>query len=256
MLFRRVVFFSSNARTTTLVTSWSNCYTVIPMKPKQLKHPFSFDARRVMIDDGIFFVPPYCKDYQEFSFPGWPALFGNDHPVQVEYCSGNGLWITERAIAHPEINWVAVEIRFDRVRKLWSKKKNFNLDNLFIVCGEGVSVSREYFPSSSIQEVYVNFPDPWPKDRHAKHRIVQQPFALEVRRILACGGGATLVTDDPVYSQQMIREMLSEGRFRSDYPDPYYLTERKGYGSSYFEALWRSKGRSIHFHRFIPALQE
>jgi tRNA (guanine-N7-)-methyltransferase len=115
-----------------------------------------------------------------------------------------------------------------------------------------VTAAREYFPSNSISEVYVNFPDPWPKDRHAKHRIIQQPFVKEMKRILLSEGKVTLVTDDPTYSGQMIEEMQKNKDFFSCYPDPFYVTEWDGYGDSYFGDLWVSKGRSIHFHRFIP----
>ncbi len=209
-----------------------------------------------MIADGVFYVPPYLQDYEAFTFPGWRAIFGNDNPVHVEHCSGNGLWIAERAMAHPEINWVAVEIRFDRVRKIWSKRHNHDLPNLFVVCGEGVTVSREFFPSNSLSAVYVNFPDPWPKDRHAKHRIIQQPFVVEAERTLLPEGEVILVTDDATYSEQMIQEMTVGERFESVYSSPFYQTERDDYGDSYFNTLWRSKGRTIRFHRFAHQVQQ
>lgn len=225
------------------------------MKPKNLKHPFSFENRKVMIDDGVFYVPPYIENYDSFVFPGWKAIFGNEHPVHIEYCSGNGKWIAERAAAHPQINWVAVEKRFDRVRKLWSKKQNLGLDNLLVVCAEGVAATQAYFPSNSVSHVYVNFPDPWPKDRHAKHRIIQQPFVREMERLLLDDGEVTLVTDDPTYSGQMVAEMLQSERFRSFYPAPFYATDVEDYGDSYFGDLWRSMGRTIHFHRFLPKVE-
>ncbi len=220
------------------------------MKPKQLKHPFSFENRQVMINDGVLYVPPYVQDYSDFKMPSWKEIFGNENPVSIEYCSGNGRWIADKAKAYPEINWVAVEIRFDRVRKIWAKKQNLNLDNLFIVCGEGVTVSREYFTEASVQETFVNFPDPWPKERHAKHRIIQEPFVEQMGRILKPEGQVTLVTDDPTYSRQMVEVMRS--RFRSLYPEPFYLTDDEDYGESYFRDLWLSKGRNIYFHRFTP----
>ena len=145
------------------------------MKPKQLKPPCSWEDRRVILDDGILFVPDYFDAYDSFTFPGWdsPEVFGTQRPVHVEFCSGNGTWIAEKAQQHPDVNWVAIEIRFDRVRKIWSKKKNLGLDNLFVVCGEGLRSSHHYFPEGSVDTVYVNFPDPWPKKRHAKHRSYQ-----------------------------------------------------------------------------------
>jgi tRNA (guanine-N7-)-methyltransferase len=81
------------------------------MKPEDLKAPFTWNARKVMIEDRILYIPTRCETYDDFSFPGWsaPDLFGNDNPVHIEYCSGNGAWIAEKAVGNPNINWVAVE---------------------------------------------------------------------------------------------------------------------------------------------------
>ena len=222
------------------------------MKPKDLKVPFVWEERHVLLKDQVFYVPNYYDKYETYTFPGWsdPQLFGNDRPVHIEYCSGNGAWIAEKAKADPGSNWVALEKRFDRVRKIWAKKQNFQLDNLVIVHGEALAVSQLYFPDHSATGIYVNFPDPWPKDRHAKHRIIQAPFVKEMARLLCENGEATLVTDDATYSEQMVREMRACPQFESFYPDPYYSTEFSGYGTSWFEDLWREQGRVIHYHRF------
>ncbi len=225
------------------------------MRPKHLKSPFKWAERHVTLFDRVLFVPPYCDDYESYQFPHWSdeALFGNSNPVVVEYCAGNGEWIAEKARANPHLNWVAVEIRFDRVRKIWAKAKNFGLANLLIVCGEGYLATRQYLPSGSIQEVYINFPDPWPKNRHAKHRLIRPAFLEEMHRILQPKGSLILATDDPIYSDNFIAEMLAQPGFGTEYPAPYYLNEWPGYGTSFFETLWREKGRQIRYHRFAKA---
>lgn len=221
------------------------------MKPKNLKHPFRWETRHVLIEDGIWYVPDYHYD-DCFVFPGWdhPDIFGNDNPVHVEYCSGNGTWIAEKAQAHPEINWVAVEMKFDRVRKTWAKVKNLGVDNLFIICAEAHGTTRRYFPDGSISAAYVNFPDPWPKERHAKKRLIQTPFAKTLAEKLAPEGSVTLVTDDVDYSNQMIKTFLTAPKFASLHPAPHFVTASEGYGTSYFEELWREKGKEIRYHRF------
>lgn len=219
------------------------------MKPKDLKRPFSWEERKVLLQDGVLFVPEYYNRYEEFVFPGWPAIFGNDKPVCLEYCSGNGHWIERRAIEQPEFNWVGVEKRFDRVRKIWSKRENRKIDNLFVICGEALLSTQLYLQDETFHQIYINFPDPWPKEKHAKNRIVQQPFVSEMERILEKEGTATIVTDDVPYSEQVIAEMR-QGNFESIYPAPYYVNEREDYGSSWFEELWREKGRAIRYHEF------
>lgn len=223
------------------------------MKPKDLKNPFPWKERKILLHDRILYVPDYLEDYGSYVFPGFehPDCFGNQNPVRVEYCSGNGAWIAEKAAQFPDINWIAVELRFDRVRKIWSKLKNRKLNNLLVICGEGHLVTTHYFPSSGIDQAFINFPDPWPKNRHAKHRIIKPDFVGEVLRVLKKDGMLTMVTDDPDYSQ-LITETLRENKgFSSLHPAPFYATEIGGYGSSYFDQLWRGKGRKIHYHQYI-----
>ncbi len=222
------------------------------MKPKDLKCPFKWETRRPLVHDRVLFVPTYFDRHHEWTFPGFsdPGIFGNEHPVLVEYCSGNGDWVVAKAMEFPGLNWIAVEKRFDRVRKIWSKMKNQGVNNLLIVCGEALTFSRFYLPSSSIDEVFVNFPDPWPKRGHAKHRLIQTPFAEECARVVQPGGNMTLVTDDDDYSQQMIALLTAHQYWASRFPDPYHVTSWPGYGDSFFDALWRAKGCVIRYHQF------
>ncbi len=222
------------------------------MKPKDLKHPFSWKERQPAIENCVLFVPDYYERHEEFVFPTWSdsALFGNDNPVHIEYCSGNGTWIAEKAKKHPEINWVAVEKKFERVRKIWSKIQNLQLSNLFVVCGEAVTFSSYYVKENSVNQIYVNFPDPWPKEKHAKHRLLQPAFTKELGRIIAPNGEALLVTDDKTYCSQMIEEMLKSPLFKPCYPKPHYAEEYPDYGTSFFDSLWRKLGRKIHYIKF------
>jgi tRNA (guanine-N7-)-methyltransferase len=222
------------------------------MRPENLKSPFKWDERKVLYRDRVLYVPEYYDKMDEWRFPGWdsPDFFDNDNPIKVEYCSGNGAWIANQAMNDPSSNWVAVEKKFPRVRKIWSKINNFKLGNLIAVCGEGSRVTAHYFPHDSVDEIYINFPDPWPKTRHAKHRIVQPPFVAEMSRILKKGGTITLVTDDIEYSNWMIAVMQGHTGFVSCYEAPFWKNDWPDYGSSYFDDLWREKGRQIRYHRF------
>jgi tRNA (guanine-N7-)-methyltransferase len=222
------------------------------MKPKHLKSPRTWETREVIINDRIWYVPEYYDRFQDFKFPGWdaPELFGNKNPVYVEYCSGNGAWIEEKALSNPLVNWVAVEKKFERVRKIWSKIKNSDIKNLIVICGEGFSATTNYFPQASVSQVFINFPDPWPKRIHAKHRIIKPRFVEEMGRILMGQGAITLVTDDPDYSSIMVECMTGNSSFESICPSPYYQTEHKEYGSSYFDQLWREMGKEIRYHQF------
>lgn len=222
------------------------------MKPKNLKTPFQLNERQILIQDRVWYLPEVCDIDRPFTFPGWKSeeIFSSDYPVCIEYCSGNGAWIAERAKSESTVNWVAVERKFDRTRKIWSKVKNFKLDNLFMICGEGLNATSEYFPSDCIEGVFINFPDPWPKRKHARHRLIQPRFVEELLRILKTDKLLTIVTDDPAYSASLVKVMKGIAGFDSIFEAPHYVNDYPGYGSSYFEELWRQKGKEIRYHVF------
>jgi len=222
------------------------------MRPEDLKFPFTGNERYTFLSNRIWFIPWLPLDTDTFAFPGWshPDIFGNDNPVCVEYCSGNGAWIAEKAVKFPMINWVAVEKKFVRARKIWSKIKNLELTNLIVICGEAQNATKLYFGDQTIEDIYINFPDPWPKSRHVKHRIIQKEFVQEMWRVLRDGQSLTFVTDDPPYSEWLIEIMGGNPGFVSQFPEPFFVTEQPNYGSSYFDELWRAKGRIIRYHQF------
>ncbi len=213
------------------------------MNPKDLKKPFKWEDRRPLMQDGVLYVPEYYDKHQEWA----PVpFFAEAKPIAVEYCTGNGAWILEKAQLHPEMNWIAVEIRFDRARKIWSKMRNANLTNLLVVCGEALTFSKYYLQDSVVQEAYINFPDPWPKEKHAKHRLIQEPFVREISRVISNNGRVVLVTDHPVYHEQMKAEIGKVAEWQLS----LYTNEWPNYGTSYFDHLFRGQGCPIHYLQF------
>lgn len=228
------------------------------MKPKNFKCPLTWEERRPLIHDRVLFVPQYYDRHHEWSFPGWESteIFGRFAPIEIEYCAGNGAWIIEKARANPDRNWVAVELQFERVRKIWSKMRNEGLANLFIVSGEALTFTRHYVPDKSFSAVYINFPDPWPKEKHTKKRLLQEPFISEMARTTAPGGTATIVTDHPVYTAQISQAMVANAAWSPLFEPPYYVTKWENYGTSYFDELWREQGLQIHYLQFCKEFKE
>lgn len=218
---------------------------------KDFKIPYIWKERHVVIENRVWFVPVRPVK-NEFVFTDWQSssLFATPQPVCIEYCSGNGSWIVEKAKQMPHKNWLAVEKRFDRARKIWVKATNAGLTNLAVALAEGVDLTKQFIPSKSVSEVFVNFPDPWPKRRHEKHRIICPEFVFQLSRISTDCGTITLVTDDEEYSKIMIEEMQQCGLFYSDYPAPYYITAPSDYGTSFFDTLFRDQQKTIRMHRF------
>lgn len=220
------------------------------MKAKNLKIPYSFAERRPLLLDRVFFVPAFYQEYQEYTLPSFQEIFNNLNPVNIEYCAGNGDWILENAAQNRDQNWIAVEMRFDRVQKIWSKMKNQNLSNLLIVCGEAYTLTHHYLEEGQIEAVFINFPDPWPKKRHEKHRLIKPLFLDELNRILKPGKAITFVTDDAVYLEETLATFCAHPNFTPLFAKPYYKTDLADYGTSWFEELWREKGKQIHYTQF------
>lgn len=219
------------------------------MQKEKLRFPYTWEERRPAIHEGVLFIPDHYDQHTEWSFPTWEEIFGNANPVIIEYCTGNGSWLAQKA-EDKSYNWVGVEWRFDRVQKTWAKKRRQKLDNLFIVCGDAHVFIRDYAHTSSMDGIYVNFPDPWPKTKHAKHRLFQPAFIKQMSRTAKPGALLTVATDDPPYSDQIIATTLTDAAWLSTFQDPYYVTAWEDYGASFFDSLWREKGRTIRYLQF------
>lgn len=220
------------------------------MKSQKLRCPYKWEDRRPQIHEGVLFIPDHYDRHAEWSLPAWEEIFRNPHPVSIEYCTGNGIWITEKA-KDKSRNWIAVEWRFDRIQKIWSKKNKYCLDNLFIICGDAQTFISDYLRDHQVDSVYVNFPDPWPKFKHAKNRLFQPPFVSHLARTVRPGGALTVVTDDATYGDQIIQTTLSHASWIPAFQAPHYITAWEGYGASFFDSLWREKGREIRYFQFL-----
>ncbi len=216
-------------------------------KTSSLRIPFTWEDRRPVFLNRCLYIPSHYDDHGKWVKV---SFFENDHPVVIEYCSGNGQWILNRAKENPDINWVAVEKKFDRARKIWKKIHQEELPNLFVVCGEALTFSRYYVPPKSVSKVFVNFPDPWPKLRHAKHRLIRSEFLLELEKIMTDKANAFFNTDDFPYVNRMLKEIAPLSSWKSLLPEPHFATDLPDYGSSYFHDLWKSKGRKIYSLQF------
>lgn len=217
---------------------------------KDLRIPYTWSERYPVFLEKFFYIPGHYHRH-EGNIP-WsdPRIFGNDLPVAIEYCSGNGQWIGERARENPNKNWIAVEKCFERARKIWLKLHREQIPNLYVVCGEALTFTKYYPTAQSVSEIYVNFPDPWPKRRHALNRLVRAPFLQELERIVPFNGKATFATDDFDYASFMLKEIALTPNWKPRIPYPFYSTDWEGYGQSFFSDLWKQKGRTIYYLPF------
>jgi tRNA (guanine-N7-)-methyltransferase len=143
------------------------------------------------------------------------SLFPSDRPLEVELGSGDGSFLAEYAQQHPEHNFIGVERLLGRMRKLDRKGRRVGLTNL-----RGVRIESSYFleyllPRDSAVALHIYFPDPWPKRKHRRHRLINERFPLLARQVLAPGGMVYLRTDDQDYFNQMVTVFAPCHDFRS-----------------------------------------
>ena len=212
------------------------------MKPKDLKNPYLWKERRPCLDQGVFYVQNYYFKHDKEAFPTL------DHPeIYIEYCSGNGDWIVSQAQNNPHQYWIAVEKRFDRVRKIWSKRENSKLSNLLIVAGEAYTFCQYYLPPSLFSGIYINFPDPWPKAKHAKHRLFHPDFVEQLARTSKKDAELLMVSDDPLWVERTTTVIEENPLFTGPF---LQKTHPKYETTSFFHKLWLSKGKIIHYLGF------
>jgi len=133
----------------------------------------------------------------------WTDLFPVAQPIEVELGSGDGSFLLEHARQHPERNFVGVERLLGRLRKPERKGRRAGLRNLRLIRLEAAYLVEYLLPAASVHALHLYFPDPWPKRKHRKHRLVNETFVNAVQRALVPGGTVYLRTDDADYFAQM-----------------------------------------------------
>jgi tRNA (guanine-N7-)-methyltransferase len=140
----------------------------------------------------------------------WHARFGRTAPIHLEVGSGSGFYLSGMAAQHPEADWIGIELRYKRVVTAARKLRSMGLTNAVCARYDAMLID-ELFEPGSLAGVHVNHPDPWAKDRHAKHRLIGRPFLEVVHRALAAGGELRLKTDFPPHIDALLE--AAEGLF-------------------------------------------
>ena len=165
-------------------------------------------------------------------------LFPTPQPAELEIGCGDGGFLLEWATRHPEKNFLGVERLLGRLRKLDKKGSRANLTNLRLLRFEARYLLQYLLPAAAFEAVHIYFPDPWPKDKHRRHRLIDEKFPELVRRILAPNGSVHLRTDDPEYFVQM-QESFAPAKDFSSTETPKELAAL----TTEFERQWNEEGK-------------
>lgn len=182
----------------------------------------------------------------------WAALFGNANPVEMEIGMGKGTFITEAAKAHPEINYFGIEWANWFWKYASDRLRRNGCMNARTVRNDAVFFVKEYVPADSLSVLHVYFPDPWPKTRHNKRRLIQESFMREIERILIPGGRLQVVTDHKDYFEQIDAVVKASKLKVVEYNRPGGAGEGEFVGTN-FERKYKREGRPFYAVAAIKA---
>ena len=146
-------------------------------------------ARETIIENQFSIQEPEQKKGK------WAEVFGNDHPIHIEVGMGKGQFIIEMAKRNPEINYIGIEKYSSVLVRAVEKLEDFEQNNLRLIRMDAENI-EEVFDKDEVDRIYLNFSDPWPKDRHAKRRLTSTRFLERYNNILTPEGRDMFKTDN------------------------------------------------------------
>jgi tRNA (guanine-N7-)-methyltransferase len=193
-------------------------------------------------------VEPIGLDVETLPRPlNWAELYGNANPVEIEIGMGKGTFLTDQAKARPDTNFFGIEWARFFWRYASDRLRRNNRLNARTVRAEAGFFLNEFVPPGSVSVLHVYFPDPWPKARHHKRRLIQPKFIPLVHRTLAPGGRLQVVTDHKGYWEENIEPTVrgAAGFAVVDYNRPGSAGEGEFVGTN-FERKYRREGRPFY----------
>jgi tRNA (guanine-N7-)-methyltransferase len=152
------------------------------------------------------------------------ALYGRDAPRTLEIGFGNGENLAALAQAHPERDFLGVEVHRPGIGRLLRVLESQQLTNVRVACNDAVEVLAQQIAPQWLQEILIFFPDPWPKKRHHKRRLVRGAFAQLLAERLTAGGVLRIATDWQPYALEMLTTLAGVAQLQNLAPDGAFVT--------------------------------
>lgn len=198
---------------------------------------------------------PYVVHEPE-SFRGrWSEFFGNDHPIYIEIGMGKGKFITQLAMRHPEINYIGIE-KYESVmiRAVTKREAAGDCPNLTFLRYSAENLAQVFAPEE-IARIYLNFSDPWPKDRHARRRLTSTEFLARYQTFLQRNGHIEFKTDNrPLFDFSIEQAEEAGWRLTDITYDLHHSEYMEGNVMTEYEERFSAIGNPIH--RLVAFLPE
>lgn len=195
----------------------------------------------------------YCVPYQESAI-NFVDIFGNTNPIIVEIGFGMGAATIQMARENPNINYLGIEVHKPGVGRVLSEIRANDLKNLYVVEHDALDVLEKMIGENSVDGFHVFFPDPWPKKKHHKRRLMRRPNTDLLAKKLRDGGYIYMCTDWEEYAEEALEELKSteslENKYESYAPHQEWRPETK------FERKGIEAGRTIRELFFVKKSEE
>jgi tRNA (guanine-N7-)-methyltransferase len=188
---------------------------------------------------------PYFLDVEKW--PDWQTQFGNDFPLKLEVGFGMGSFLIEMSAQEPKSNFIGMDFYHKGIRKLMTRLKKLQLENIRMAYGDVRSKIPLLFKDGELQTVYINFPDPWPKKRHIKRRLIKPDFVKLIAQKMTFEGQIHLATDSEPYAIEILEYFNSEPLFQNQDPESGFLNSRVDFPKTKYEKNFINAGHKIYY---------
>ena len=191
--------------------------------------------------------PNYLRAGEMPSPADWAEIFGNNEPLALEIGCGIGDFIVKTAADQPEANFIAIDFYNKGCYKTCRRIDLEGLTNVRVLREEARQFIRERIPKGSLEAVYINCPDPWPKKKHRKRRLVNRQFVEFLAEYMAPGGNFFFATDFDDYGMDVAGMMPGVAGFENMLAPDLYRHELAGYHLSKYMRKFIAEGKRIYF---------
>ena len=184
----------------------------------------------------------WCIPFSQ-SHINYSDIFGNTENVIIEIGFGMGQATALIAEENPDTNYIGIEVHRPGVGRLLGEIAKRNLSNLFIIEHDAVEVLEAMIPDNSVQGFHIFFPDPWPKKKHHKRRLIKRPFTDMLCKKLSRGGYVHMATDWEPYAQFALEELNATAGLKNRYKG--FAETNRQRPQTKFELKGKNAGREI-----------
>ena len=179
----------------------------------------------------------------------WPEQFGHEAPLLIEIGFGGGQFLVDMAQKRPSCNIIGVEISVPSLRRALSKIKNAGLTNVRVMQCDAKYLLRALCAPETVDEVYINFPDPWRKAAHYHRRLIQDDFFNLLATRMKPNGLLDMATDHADYAEWITERIERTPYFNSRLPTTFVTEDKERFRTKY-EMLGLEKGHICHYYKW------